>query len=64
MNVALAGGNWQCDWDDGTCDEMDKEINWAEKEPGEKSNEFKYVFDVSFITLPECISGLFQRYKG
>jgi beta-1,2-xylosyltransferase len=47
MDVALAGGNWQCDGNDGTCDEMDKEIEWAEKEASEKSNEFKYVFDVS-----------------
>lgn len=49
MDVALAGGNWQCDWDDGTCDEMDKEISWAGKDAGEKSNEYKYVFDVSCV---------------
>lgn len=47
MDVKLSGGHWQCDWDDGTCEEMNNEIEWAEKDPGERSNEFKYVFDVS-----------------
>lgn len=47
MDMKLAGGSWQCDWDDGTCDEMNKEIEWAEKDASEKSNEYKFVFDVS-----------------
>lgn len=46
MDAKLAGGHWQCDWDDGTCSEMEKEIDFAEKDPSEKSNEFKYIFDV------------------
>ncbi|KAK4688087.1 beta-1,2-xylosyltransferase, partial [Tremellales sp. Uapishka_1] len=45
MDAKLAGGNWQCDGGDGTCDEMDKEIDWAAKDDAERSNEFKYVFD-------------------
>ncbi|WWD17085.1 beta-1,2-xylosyltransferase 1 [Kwoniella shandongensis] len=45
MDVKLAGGNWQCDWDDGTCDEMEKEIEFAGKDSAERSNDFKYVFD-------------------
>ena len=47
MDVKLAGGNWQCDWGDGTCEEMDNEIDFAGKDNAEKSNLFKYVFDVS-----------------
>ncbi|ODN80875.1 beta-1,2-xylosyltransferase 1 [Cryptococcus amylolentus CBS 6039] len=45
MDVKLAGGHWQCDWDDGTCEEMNKEIDFAGKDSSEKSNEYKYVFD-------------------
>ena len=47
MDVKLAGGNWQCDWGDGTCQEMEDEIDFAEKDDAERSNQFKYVFDVS-----------------
>lgn len=47
MDAKLAGGHWQCDWDDGTCSEMEAEIEFAEKDPAEKSNQFKYIFDVS-----------------
>jgi len=47
MDAKLAGGHWQCDWDDGTCKEMEDEIDFAEKDPAEKSNQFKYIFDVS-----------------
>lgn len=47
MDAKLAGGHWQCNWDDGTCQEMENEIDFAEKDPAEKSNEFKYIFDVS-----------------
>jgi beta-1,2-xylosyltransferase len=47
MDAKLAGGHWQCDWDDGTCSEMESEIEFAEKDPAEKSNQFKYIFDVS-----------------
>jgi hypothetical protein len=50
MDVKLAGGHWQCDGEDGTCDEMNAEIEWAEKDAGERSNDFKYVFDVSTHT--------------
>ncbi|EIW70562.1 beta-1,2-xylosyltransferase 1 [Tremella mesenterica] len=45
MDVKLAGGHWQCNWEDGTCDEMEKEIDFAEKDSAEKSNGYKYVFD-------------------
>ena len=47
MDAKLAGGHWQCDWDDGTCSEMEAEIDFAEKDAAEKSNQFKYIFDVS-----------------
>lgn len=47
MDVKLTGGHWQCDWDDGTCEEMNKEIEWAEHDTAERGNDFKYVFDVS-----------------
>jgi beta-1,2-xylosyltransferase len=51
MDAKLAGGHWQCDWDDGTCKEMEDEIQFAEKDPSEKSNEYKYIFDVSLSSL-------------
>lgn len=47
MDAKLSGGNWQCDWGDGTCQEMEDEIQFAEKDDAERSNQFKYVFDVS-----------------
>lgn len=47
MDAKLAGGHWQCNWDDGTCKEMEDEIDFAEKDASERSNQFKYVFDVS-----------------
>jgi beta-1,2-xylosyltransferase len=51
MDVKLAGGNWQCDMGDGTCQAMEDEIDFAEKDDAEKSNEYKYVFDVSWPAL-------------
>ena len=51
MDVKLAGGNWQCDGEDGTCQEMEDEIDFAPKDDAEKSNDFKYVFDVSGISI-------------
>ncbi|KAL7421975.1 cryptococcal xylosyltransferase 1 [Cryptotrichosporon argae] len=45
MDAKLAGGNWQCDWGDGTCQEMEDEIEFAGKDDAEKSNLYKYVFD-------------------
>jgi hypothetical protein len=53
MDVKLAGGNWQCDWGDGTCQAMEDEIDFAEKDDAEKSNEYKYVFDVGLVCLSE-----------
>jgi beta-1,2-xylosyltransferase len=47
MDAKLADGPWQCDGGDGTCDEMANEIDFAPKDGAERSNEFKYVFDVS-----------------
>lgn len=71
MDVKLAGGHWQCDGEDGTCDEMNNEIEWAEKDPGEKSNEFKYVFDVSGFSFGggglagrRCGAGAKGGYEG
>lgn len=49
MDAKLAGGHWQCDWGDGTCQEMEDEIDFAGKDDAERSNQFKYVFDVSRI---------------
>lgn len=46
MDAKLAGGHWQCDWGDGTCQEMEDEIDFAPKDDSERSNQFKYVFDV------------------
>ncbi len=53
MDVKLGGGNWQCDWGDGSCQEMEDEIDFADKDDAERSNDFKYVFDVS-ISKPVC----------
>ncbi|WOO80670.1 Beta-1,2-xylosyltransferase 1 [Vanrija pseudolonga] len=46
MNAKLADQPWQCDGNDGTCDEMKAEIDFAPKDPSEKSNEYKYILDV------------------
>ena len=51
MDVKLSGGNWQCDWGDGTCQEMEDEIEFADKDNAERSNDFKYVFDVGYFPL-------------
>lgn len=45
MNVKLADGPWQCDWDDGTCGEMKEEIDFAPKDPKEESIKYKYILD-------------------
>ena len=47
MDVKIAEGPWQCDGGDGTCAEMEDEITFGSKDSTERSNEFKYVFDVS-----------------
>ena len=70
MDVAMSGGPWQCDWGDGTCDEMKwvipagrrrvlggrdlsvqsstrENFNFAPQDHPERSNAFKFVFDVS-----------------
>jgi hypothetical protein len=51
MDVKLAGGSWQCDGGDGTCAEMEDEIDFGSKDGTERSNDFKYVFDVSETPL-------------
>ena len=51
MDVKLSGGNWQCEWGDGTCQEMEDEIDFADKDNAERSNDFKYVFDVGNFPL-------------
>ena len=48
MDAKISGGAWQCSWDDGSCQEMEAEIDFAEKDNSERSNDFKYVFDVSW----------------
>lgn len=45
-NVKLAQGPWQCDEGDGTCAEMQSEIDFAQKDPKEESNKYKYLLDV------------------
>ncbi|ORY32933.1 hypothetical protein BCR39DRAFT_522439 [Naematelia encephala] len=45
MDVKLSGGHWQCDGGDGSCNEMNEEIDFAPKDDPEKGNDFKYVFD-------------------
>lgn len=57
MDVKFVGGNWQCDWGDGICEEMEKEIDFVLKDSFERSNDFKYVFDVScfFVILSVSI---------
>lgn len=45
MNAKLAGGPWQCDQGDGTCDEMREEIDFAEKDSLNESNRYKYLID-------------------
>lgn len=45
MDVAMSGGPWQCDWGDGTCDEMKENFNFAPQDSPERSNAFKFVFD-------------------
>lgn len=54
MDVKLSGGSWQCDGGDGTCGEMDEEIEFAQKDSMERSNDFKYVFDVSWVFAHDC----------
>ena len=75
MDVKLAGGNWQCDWGDGTCQEMEDEIDFAKEDDAERSNQFKYVFDVSYpaphpahftgsTTLNDCqVAGFTDGYR-
>lgn len=46
-DAKLVGGPWQCDRNDGTCDEMQAEIDFAPLEGSDKANEFKYILDVS-----------------
>ena len=68
MDVAMSGGAWQCDWGDGSCDEMKwveelsrsvnrlqradaatnrEQFNFAQQDSPERSNAYKFVFDVS-----------------
>ncbi|BEI82977.1 hypothetical protein CcaverHIS002_0308450 [Cutaneotrichosporon cavernicola] len=45
-NSKLAQGPWQCDEGDGTCAEMQSEIDFAPKDPMEESNNYKYLLDI------------------
>nr|ODN93002.1 beta-1,2-xylosyltransferase 1 [Cryptococcus depauperatus CBS 7855] len=45
MDIKLVGGGWQCDNGDGTCNEMEQEIGFAQEDNPERSNDFKYIFD-------------------
>lgn len=57
MNAKLAGGPWQCDQGDGTCDEMSAEIDFAPKDPATESKKHKYILD----TDGNAWSSRFQR---
>lgn len=46
MDVSLSQGPRQCDDGDGTCEEMKQAFTFAPKDPAERSNAFKYVFDI------------------
>lgn len=47
-NAKLVGGPWQCSSEDGSCDEMKAEIDFAQVESSDKANEYKYILDVSY----------------
>lgn len=46
MNAKLIAGPWQCNQEDGTCDEMRDEIEFAEEATWEESNNYKYILDI------------------
>jgi hypothetical protein len=46
FDMRLAGGPIQCDEDDGTCDDMQEEIEWAEFEPPSAMRESKFALDI------------------
>ncbi|WWD04614.1 hypothetical protein V865_002685 [Kwoniella europaea PYCC6329] len=46
MDIGLTGGPHQCKKEDGTCDEMAKEIQFKDRVRPEDAAKYKYVFDI------------------
>lgn len=46
FDMALAGQPIQCDEDDGTCDDMDREINFAKFQRSTQMNKHKFLLDI------------------
>ncbi|WVQ73253.1 hypothetical protein IAR50_002821 [Cryptococcus sp. DSM 104548] len=45
-DIKLAGDPIQCDTDDGTCDDMRREIEWAPRQSGDDLNRNKFLLDI------------------
>ncbi|KLT43057.1 hypothetical protein CC85DRAFT_284814 [Cutaneotrichosporon oleaginosum] len=60
FNMRLAGGPIQCDEDDGTCDEMQEEIEWAPYDPPSATRDAKFLLDID----GNGWSGRFRRLMG
>ncbi|ODO05163.1 hypothetical protein L198_01851 [Cryptococcus wingfieldii CBS 7118] len=45
-DIKLAGDPIQCDSDDGTCDDLRREIEWAPRQSGEDLNQNKFLLDI------------------
>lgn len=67
-NAKLAQGPWQCDEGDGTCAEMQSEIEFAPKDPMEESNKYKYILDTDgnawSSRFPRVMQGLNVKLKA
>ncbi|WWC70900.1 uncharacterized protein I206_104852 [Kwoniella pini CBS 10737] len=45
-DIKLSGGPIQCDTEDGTCDDMQKEIQWAGHQSADELNRHKFLLDI------------------
>jgi beta-1,2-xylosyltransferase len=67
-NTKLAQGPWQCDEGDGTCAEMQSEIEFAPKDPKEEANKYKYILDTDgnawSSRFPRLMQGLNVKLKA
>nr|XP_018262209.1 uncharacterized protein I303_05225 [Kwoniella dejecticola CBS 10117]OBR84367.1 hypothetical protein I303_05225 [Kwoniella dejecticola CBS 10117] len=45
-DIKLSGGPIQCDTEDGTCDDMQQEIQWAGHQSADELNRHKYLLDI------------------
>ncbi|KLT40707.1 Cap3p [Cutaneotrichosporon oleaginosum] len=67
-NAKLAHGPWQCDEGDGTCAEMQSEIEFVPKDPKEESNKYKYLLDTDGNAwsnrFPRLMQGLNVKLKA